>query len=92
MQPCLIPSLFMATKFLPDYLTEEVVCSCHPETTNSNIVYHLEHQTRLLEVPFHRHDLPLAIREILAYFYQAMTFAREYYCLYWTSWEVILFI
>lgn len=34
-QPCLIPSLFMATKFFPGYLMLETLCSCHPETTSS---------------------------------------------------------
>lgn len=34
-QPCLIPSLFMATKFLPGYLILDTLCCCHPETTTS---------------------------------------------------------
>lgn len=33
MQPCLTPSLFIATKFLPGYLMSETACSCQPDTT-----------------------------------------------------------
>lgn len=32
-QPCLAPSLFMATKFFPGSLISETACSCQPETT-----------------------------------------------------------
>lgn len=44
--PCLIPSLFIATKFFPGSLTEEVVCYCQPETTASIAVYHLWRRIR----------------------------------------------
>ena len=33
MNPCFIPSLFIATKFFSGYLILETLCSCHPDTT-----------------------------------------------------------
>ena len=39
MHPFLMPSLFMATKFLEGSLTDETLCSCQPETTDSMKIY-----------------------------------------------------
>ena len=38
-QPFLIPYLFIATKFLGGSLIDETACSCHPETTESTLMY-----------------------------------------------------
>lgn len=60
-QPCLMPSLFMATKFFPGYLIEETVCCCHPETTESKGQYLPALQTRLSAGPCRRHGPTWAI-------------------------------
>jgi hypothetical protein len=65
-QPCLIPSLFMATKFLPGSLMEETVCCCHPDTTESKGQYLHVPQTRLSEGPCRRRGPTWAIHGSLS--------------------------
>ncbi len=56
-QPCLAPSLFMATKFFPGSLISETACSCHPETTVLEDFYLLWLHTCLWEELCHRYGL-----------------------------------
>lgn len=60
-QPCLMPSLFIAMKFLPGSLIEETVCCCHPDTTKSKGEYLRVLQTRLSAGPCRKRDPNWAI-------------------------------
>ena len=44
-QPLLMPSLFIATKFLGGSLTDETLCSSHPDTTALKRIYLLSRHT-----------------------------------------------